>query len=461
LSEIGCATSNGTSGIDGTKRACADGDALKGAQDVALSPDGKNVYVASYESGGIAIFARDPATGKITQTGCVRGVSTCVGARGLGGASAVVVSPDGANVYLASYNADAVVMFARDGATGALKGLGCISDDGTDRQCASGNTLRGASALVMSKDGRFLYVGASDSNAVLTFERNPATGLLTQRGCILDRAPKGSCSPGHALVTPSALALAPDERTLFVTSYDSNSVVVFARDRTTGVIAERGCVSDPTYEDEPTKDGCVHLQPLISPSAVAVAPDGLRVYVTGDAGLTVLDRDTSTGGLRRAGCAISSQYAEYDETSLKDCSIGTGLAGASGVSTAPDGRTVYVSAAWSSAIAVFAPAATYTVRRALSGHGSVAVRVSCPAELATGCGGRVALYRAGGVRRAATPKPFTLSAGASTTVRLRLAPPETRHLRFVLRGTDRRTGIATIVKRVDLGKARPGMGRPR
>jgi 3-carboxymuconate cyclase len=144
LAPIGCVSNNGTNGLDGTKHSCADGDALKGAYDIALSPDGKNVYVAASDSGGIAVFTRDPATGKIVQTGCVRGVSTCVGARALAGAAAVVVSPDGRNVYLASYGADAVVMFQRDPATGALKGLGCISDDGTDRQCASGNALRGA-----------------------------------------------------------------------------------------------------------------------------------------------------------------------------------------------------------------------------------------------------------------------------------------------------------------------------
>lgn len=95
----------------------------------------------------------------------MRGVSTRVGARGLSGAGEVVVSPDGQNVYLASYDADAVVSFARDPAPGALKGLGCVSDDGTDRQCASGNALRGASSLVISADGRWLYVAAAASNA--------------------------------------------------------------------------------------------------------------------------------------------------------------------------------------------------------------------------------------------------------------------------------------------------------
>ena len=95
LQALGCVSNNGTNGLDGTKHACADGDALRGASALALSPDGKNVYAAAWASSGIAIFSRDAATGRLSQIGCVRAISTCVGARGLSGATAVVVSPDG------------------------------------------------------------------------------------------------------------------------------------------------------------------------------------------------------------------------------------------------------------------------------------------------------------------------------------------------------------------------------
>jgi DNA-binding beta-propeller fold protein YncE len=47
---------------DGSGGACADGNALAGAQGVAVSSDGKNVYVASTSSGGgpgaVVVFAR-------------------------------------------------------------------------------------------------------------------------------------------------------------------------------------------------------------------------------------------------------------------------------------------------------------------------------------------------------------------------------------------------------------------
>ena len=45
---------------DGSGGACADGNALAGAQGVAVSSDGKNVYVVSSETGtgAVAVFTR-------------------------------------------------------------------------------------------------------------------------------------------------------------------------------------------------------------------------------------------------------------------------------------------------------------------------------------------------------------------------------------------------------------------
>lgn len=48
----GCVSKTGTLG------ACADGTALNGAASVAVSRDGKHVYVASFDSDAVAAFAR-------------------------------------------------------------------------------------------------------------------------------------------------------------------------------------------------------------------------------------------------------------------------------------------------------------------------------------------------------------------------------------------------------------------
>src|SRR6185503_13923132 len=57
---------------DGTAGECAPGRGLDGALDVAISPDGGGVYVASFSSGAVATLVRNRSTaagpiGRLTQ----------------------------------------------------------------------------------------------------------------------------------------------------------------------------------------------------------------------------------------------------------------------------------------------------------------------------------------------------------------------------------------------------------
>ena len=72
---------------------CADGHALDGPHSVAVSPDGKSVYVASGStSDAVARLNRNTTTGAITQpagtAGCVSetGAGPCADGHGLSGA---------------------------------------------------------------------------------------------------------------------------------------------------------------------------------------------------------------------------------------------------------------------------------------------------------------------------------------------------------------------------------------
>jgi 6-phosphogluconolactonase (cycloisomerase 2 family) len=74
------------------------------------------VYVA--RDGALAVFARDAGTGALTAVQTVQ--DGMGGTDGLAGVSDVVVSPDGAQVYVVGRLDDAVAVFARNGSTGAL-----------------------------------------------------------------------------------------------------------------------------------------------------------------------------------------------------------------------------------------------------------------------------------------------------------------------------------------------------
>lgn len=234
----GCVSTSGSGG------ACTVGAALFHARAVAVSPDGKNVYVASSAPlvGGVAVFARDKATGELTQLGGTAGCISDTGNSGacavgtaLDGPSAVTVSRDGKFVYVAAATSDAVAVFARDKATGALAQLagpaGCVSETGTGGLCADGRGLGAAGSLVLSSDGKNLYVASSQSDAVAAFSRDAKTGRLTQiagtGGCVSDTGSGGACKVGHALETAAAIAVS--RRNVYVAAIDGEAVSVFSR----------------------------------------------------------------------------------------------------------------------------------------------------------------------------------------------------------------------------------------
>ena len=165
----GCISETGTVGT------CADGRALAGADSVTISPDGKNAYVASHDD-GVAVFDRDPATGKLTQKpgtdACISedgSGHTCADGRALNTAVSITSSPDGRSVYVVTTTPNAVAVFDRNPVTGKLTQKagtdGCISETGSGGTCADGKALYAPSSVAVSPNGRNVYVASFYSSA--------------------------------------------------------------------------------------------------------------------------------------------------------------------------------------------------------------------------------------------------------------------------------------------------------
>ncbi|HSR94611.1 MAG TPA: beta-propeller fold lactonase family protein, partial [Solirubrobacterales bacterium] len=205
----------------GVARALEGPGPFMGSRAIALSPDGKNVYVASSKSDAIAIFRRNAQTGILVQpkgaAGCiaVKGAGGCATAVGLDGPNSVAVSPDGRNVYATSRASNTISVFHRDRSDGALSqlpaGAGCISGLPVPN-CANGRALVGPDVVVVSPNGENVYVGSFFGNAVVAFGRDPASGAIAplsgSSGCIAEAT--AGCAVGLALGAPEGMAISGD-----------------------------------------------------------------------------------------------------------------------------------------------------------------------------------------------------------------------------------------------------------
>jgi DNA-binding beta-propeller fold protein YncE len=165
-------------------------DGLWGPRDVAVSPDGAHVYVASGGRpvdmpplpGAVTTFAREIDGTLAFQS------SIPESAFGGGSPRGIALSPDGATVEVVTFGVlsgaigltpGKLAVFARDPGSGALA-LAQRFDDGVDAV----DGLAGALGVAVSPDGQNVYVAASEDpagdplrGAVAVFTQVPEPGL--------------------------------------------------------------------------------------------------------------------------------------------------------------------------------------------------------------------------------------------------------------------------------------------
>jgi 6-phosphogluconolactonase (cycloisomerase 2 family) len=147
--------SQGCLNVDGSG-GCAAVPQLANGLDLAIGPDGRTLYVASYLPGSIGVLRRDPSTGSLAPT-------TTLASPALEGVAGLAITRDGEGLYAVSPYQDAVLAFTRraDGRLEQLRGpAACVSDVERSDSCAHGQVLSRASAVAVSPDGRHLYVSS-------------------------------------------------------------------------------------------------------------------------------------------------------------------------------------------------------------------------------------------------------------------------------------------------------------
>lgn len=253
-------------------------DTSGGAGAAAASPDGSTVFVTGNGAhGDCQTVAYHTATGVRVWARSFRGPHRsgnidCI-------PTDLKVSPDGSTVFITGYDFDTVAYDAATGTTVWVAHYGpgakaaCYYNNGT----SAAVTPDGSKVLVTG--GFFMPCGGPGGSVYATVAFSAATGakLWVRR----------YSEPAGALNVSTAIAVSPDGSTVFVTGWSRVTSSEWA-DATVAYLTATGRRLWVQRYDEPAGEPY--------PAAIAVSPDGSKVFVTGGNYATVAYR-AATGGL--------------------------------------------------------------------------------------------------------------------------------------------------------------------
>jgi 6-phosphogluconolactonase (cycloisomerase 2 family) len=402
-------------GCNLTRTVAGDGEgtAVNHLSALTASPDGRSLYAVSYRDDAVTAFTPRP----LRMTQCF---STNSGLRplrkqpcvllpnpgtgdvnsGFNGVHYVAVSPDGRDVYTVSSDDDSIATFAR-APTGELSFVGCITGElgefgsAANGSCqpiptasealgGTGSGLAGMRSLAISPDDRFVYASLGVEAGIATLARS-ADGSLRfvscLRGAVRYQLSAGLHSPcplvapqkdnpnGSGLQSAAGMAISADGRSLYAVSAEGASIAEFRRDRASGTLTFRGCLSaakrgtgpgDPCRYVPQANDIGVNTG-MYGLREIAITPDGTGLYgvATYDNAVAAFRRNPATGRLSFASCiAAESNLGEtfgvpdpcHTVHAANKSGQGSGLRKPRGLAISRNGRSLFVGSRGDSAI---------------------------------------------------------------------------------------------------------------
>lgn len=340
-----------------------DASTLAGARDSVVSSDGKFVYVASIPSEGsasVSVFSR-AADGSLNQVQSLPATDI----PGLAGALKVQISSDQNTLYVIGSDTNSLVVFSRDSSSGQLT-LGStleggdsqtitaiasqdnrvfvagadqvrVYEQGSNGQLSLLNTytdglagmegLQGVAQMLVSADGRFLFIGANGDNNIATALQINNDGSLS-----LINSLAGSSADSSYFI--KALSLSADGKSLYALNDDTQQTLQVLAIGADGRLSLVGSLE---------VEGVTDIQ---------VSADGSAVFVIGSA-IQVFSRDSS--GNLSPRLSLSGWNNPWDIR----------FADLTSVSLSPDGKQLYISGSvnWNETLMtlnVGLPEVTYT-----------------------------------------------------------------------------------------------------
>ena len=284
------------------------GAAIPSLQAVAVSPDGKTLYgVNTQENILVVASASDLTQIQTFQDQSAQAGGTVVS--GIGGAIAVAVSPDGRDVYVLGSTDSAIAVFSRS-STGALtfqqsisvSGIGTLtslvvaakpagSNDSvfvggsggveffqgntvknTLTLSAQNTSVKSISSLAVSRDGTLLYAVSSTSSALLVLKTSGLSLVGTYTSTSVTA--QSVQAPADTLDQANGIAVSGDDHYVYIIGGSSGTLTVLQRNLSTNAL---------TWVETLT-DGVNGARGLTGADDVVVSNDGKYVDITSRSG---------------------------------------------------------------------------------------------------------------------------------------------------------------------------------
>lgn len=183
-----------------------------------FSPDNKQLLVQDLGTDKIVLYDFNDKTGKITPSS-----QPFAKVKDGAGPRHIAFHPNGRFVYLMEEMGGAVTVFSYN--KGTLKALQNISSHPTDF-----TGTKGSADIHLSPDGRFLYASnRGQANSIAVFSIGQKTGMLRLAGI-------QSCLGK----SPRNFSIDPTGKFLLVANQSSNDIVIFTRNKQTGLLTDTG-----------------------------------------------------------------------------------------------------------------------------------------------------------------------------------------------------------------------------
>jgi DNA-binding beta-propeller fold protein YncE len=305
-------------------------DGLGGARVAELAPDGSQLFVSSADDNSLAIFNVD-SNFHLTFKQVFKNNSII---DGLNGATSLVVSSDGRRVYVASFYDSAVVLFEKD-QQGDYQFIQVIRD-GLPYQEVTSNE---ASVKIKDKLGLLgaydIAITADNSQLFVASVASSAVAIfdINKNGKVFfSHAIRDSDDTKYGLEGAVNVIITPDNSQVLVAGYNENAVTIFNRNGYAALEHSQTLVNG--------KNGVKNMK---TPQGLAISPDGNYLYVAcgGENSIIVFAKNEQ------------GKYSYLQSINNTDNDI-IGLAGAASVTTSPDGAHVFVASESDNAIVTLA-----------------------------------------------------------------------------------------------------------